>query len=80
MSEHTGSPYEQLLQEWHYRRTVVNQYCDALRLISADDRNARQRWQELSARLATAEIALSQASAQLRSFEEEQALRNLVLA
>jgi chromosome segregation ATPase len=74
MIEQIGSSYEQLLQEWSFRRAVVNEYCNALRLLTPEDRDARQRWQELSGKLATAETALSQASAQLRSYEAEQAL------
>ena len=78
MIEQTGSSYEQLLQEWSFRREVVNEYCNALRLLMPEDRDARQRWQELSGKLATAEVALSQASAHLRSYEEEQALKSVV--
>ncbi len=78
MIEQTGSSYEQLLQEWSFRREMVHEYCNALRLLTPDDHNARQRWQELSGKLATAESALSQVSAQLRSYEAEQALSNQV--
>lgn len=74
MIEQTGSSYEQLLQEWSFRREMVNQYCNALLLLTPEDHDARQRWQEPSGKLASAESALRRASAQLRSYEAERAL------
>ena len=70
MSEYNEQSYERLLQEWAFRREMVNHYCTALQLITPDDRDAQQRWQELSKRLSAAELAFSRANAQLRGYEQ----------
>lgn len=78
MDEHDAAIHERLLREWAFRREVVNCYCGILRLLTPDDPEARQRWRVLSRQLAAAEQALSQARTQLRSYEQEQALRRLL--
>jgi hypothetical protein len=78
MGEHDATVHERLLREWAFRREVVNCFCGILRLLSPDDPEAHQRWRVLSGQLAAAEQALSQARAQLRSYEQEQALRRLL--
>lgn len=78
MDEHDAAVHERLLREWAFRREVVNCYCGALRLLNPDDPGAHQRWRALSGQLAAAMQALSEASARLRSYEQEQALRRLL--
>ena len=78
MSKSTSPTYERLLQEWAFRREMVNYYCRALRLLTPDDPDAPERWRALSGKLAAAERAHRQASVQLRSYEQEQAQGSLV--
>jgi hypothetical protein len=66
MAEQKQPSYEQLLQEWGFKREIVNHYSGALRLLMPDDPNAAQRWRALSGQLDRAEEALCQVSAQLR--------------
>ena len=66
MGNQKQPPYEQLLQEWGFRREMVNHYTGALRLLTPDDPDAAQRWRAVRGQLDSAEEALSQVSAQLR--------------
>jgi hypothetical protein len=66
MAEQKQPPYEQLLQEWVFRREIVNHYAGALRLLMPDDPDAAQRRRALSGQLDRAEAALGQVRAQLR--------------
>jgi hypothetical protein len=76
MGEQQRPPYERLLQEWAFRREMVNFYCRALWLLTPDDPNALERWRGLSRQLTSAEQALRQANAQLRHAQPEQTLKH----
>jgi hypothetical protein len=73
MAKQKQPPYEQLLQEWVFRREIVNHYSGALRLLMPDDPDAAQRWRTLGGQLDRAEETVSQLSAQLRRAYPDQA-------
>jgi hypothetical protein len=66
VAEQKQPTYDELLQEWVFRREMVNHYGAALRLLMPEDPDASERWEVLSGQLTGAEEALNQASAQLR--------------
>ena len=78
MREQASDPCDRLLQEWRFRREVVDSYHRALRFLTLDSRKASQRQQdrlrELNEKLSTALGALRRASDQLRICEHEHAL------
>jgi hypothetical protein len=84
MREHMDYPCQRLLQEWQLRRLMVDSYHRSLRLLppnaaaGPDSPGAPQRYRELrrelNGQLATALLALRQASNHLRHCEEEHAL------
>jgi hypothetical protein len=80
--EQVSDPCEWLLQEWHFRREVVDSYHRALRFLTLDSREAsqrqRERMRELNEKLSTALIALRRASDQLLICEREHALARSV--
>lgn len=82
MHEHAGDPCEGLLQEWHFRRELVDAYYRALRLLTPDSGAALLGQQEmrrdLNEKLAIALLALRHTSDQLRSCEREHAMARLV--
>ena len=78
MREEASDQCEWLLQEWHFRREVVDSYHRALRFLTLDSRTAsqqqRDRVRELHEKLSTALVALRRASDQLRICEREHAM------
>ena len=76
MREQNKHLQERLLQEWQCRREIVTYYSRALLLLASEDRNAYQRWQELSGKLSLAQIDLIHAHDQLQSYEQEFAREN----
>jgi hypothetical protein len=75
MREHIGDPCAWLLQEWHYRREMVDSYHRAIRFLTPECGEAtqrqRERTRELNEKLSAALIALRRASDQLRICERE---------
>ena len=69
MHEQSRQLHEKLMQEYQFRREMVKFYTTALLRLSPGDRDAQQRWSELSAKLSAARIALIQAADQLQSYE-----------
>ncbi len=69
MQEQGAQLHHRLLQEWQFRREMVNFYTTALLRLSPADHNAQQRWSELRAKLSAARIALIQATDQLQSYD-----------
>ena len=64
-----------LLQEWHYRRGMVNYYIDALQRPGSDGPDREHRRRVLQEQLFLAQLAYRHASDQLQSYEQEQAAR-----
>lgn len=69
MQEQNRQLHERLLQECQFRREMVKFYTTTLLRLSPGDRDAQQRWSELTAKLSAARIALIQATDQLQSYE-----------
>jgi hypothetical protein len=78
MREQASDPCEWLLQEWHFRRELVDSYHRALRFLTLDSREASQRQhdrvRELNEQLCRALVALRRASDQLHICEREHAI------
>lgn len=66
--------HDQLMRDWYFRREMVNYYSTALLRLMPYDRDPQARRRELSAKLALAEIALTQVSDQLQAHERHHAL------
>ena len=75
MREQVSYPSEQLLQEWQYRREMVNYYFGVLLRLTPHDNDASQQWRELKGKLSTELSAFRHARDQLRSYEQEHANR-----
>ena len=73
MREQVSYPSEQLLQEWQYRREMVNYYFGVLLRLTPYDNDAYQQWRELNGKLSTELSAFRHARDQLRSYEQEHA-------
>ena len=73
MREQASYPSERLLQEWQYRREMVNYYFGILLRLSPHDNDASQQWRELNGKLSTELSAFRHARDQLRSYEQEHA-------
>ncbi len=73
MREQASDPSERLVQEWQFRREMVNYYSRVLLRLTPNDNDASQRWRELNGRLSTALIEFRQASDLLRRYEQEHA-------
>jgi hypothetical protein len=71
MSQQDGYLGERLLNNWQFRREMVNYYFDSMLRLTPDDKDAYRRWRELSQKLSTALIAFRHASDQLQSYEQE---------
>ena len=71
MHEQNKQLHERLLQDWQFRRKIVNYYSRALLLLAPDDCDASQRWQELNEKLSIAQLALCHTSDQLSGYEQE---------
>ena len=71
MSEQANNLSERLLRDWQFRRQMVNYYFDSLLHLTPNDKDAYQRWRELSGKLTTSLIGLRHASDQLQSYEQE---------
>ncbi len=71
MSEQASYLSERLLKDWQFRRQMVNYYFDSMLRLTPNDKDAYQRWRELSGKLSTALIAFRHASDQLQSYEQE---------
>lgn len=69
--------HDQLMREWYFRREMVNYYSTALLRLMPYDRDLQARRRELSAKLALAEIALTQVSDQLQAYERHHAPAHL---
>ena len=64
---------ERLLQEWQFRREMVNYYFGVLSRLTPNDNDANQRLRELDGKLSPELIAFKHATDQLRSYEQEHA-------
>jgi hypothetical protein len=73
MREQASYSSERLLQEWQFRREMVNYYFGVLLRLTPNDRDANQRWRELNGKLSTEMIAFKHARDQLLSYEQEHA-------
>ena len=73
MHEQVSYPSERLLQEWQYRREMVNYYFGVLSRLTPYDNDASQQWRELNGKLSTELSAFRYARDQLRSYEQEHA-------
>ena len=83
MRQQPSDSCEWLLQEWHYRRDVVDSYHRALRFLTPDSREASQQQRErlrgLNEKLSTALIALRRTSDELRICERARGIDEAVL-
>jgi hypothetical protein len=73
MREQASHPSERLVQEWQFRREMVNYYFGVLLRLTPDDNDAYQRWRELNGKLSTALIEFRHAGDQLRNYEQKHA-------
>jgi len=73
MSEQGSYPSEQLVQEWQYRREMVNYYFGVLLRLTPHDNDAYQQWRELNGKLSMELSAFRHARDQRRSYEQEHA-------
>ena len=71
MREQDSYLAERLLKNWQFRREMVNYYFDSMLRLTPNDKDAYQRWRELSRKLTTSLIALRHASDQLQGYEQE---------
>jgi len=70
MREQASYSSEWLLQEWQFRREMVNYYFGVLSRLTPHDNDANQRWRELNGKLSTELIAFRHAGDGLRSYEQ----------
>jgi hypothetical protein len=73
MSEQDSYLFERLLKDWQFRRQMVNYYFESMLRLTPNDKDAYQRWRELSGKLSTSLIGFRHASDQLQSYEQEHA-------
>lgn len=71
MSEQDAYLGERLLNNWQFRREMINYYFDSMLRLTPNDKDAYQRWRELSGKLSIAMLAFRHASDQLQGYEQE---------
>ncbi len=71
MSEQDSCLGERLLKNWQFRREMVNYYFDSMLRLTPNDKDAYQRWRELSGKLSMSLLAFRHASDQLQGYEQE---------
>jgi len=71
MIEPDGYLGERLLNNWQFRREMVNFYFNSMLRLSPNDKDADIRWRELSRKLFTGLLAFRHASDQLQAYEHE---------
>ena len=71
MHKQTGSPCEELLQQWSAKRELANYYITALLRLSPDAPGALRRKQELCKKVFEAQLSYKHVDDQLRSCYKE---------
>ena len=71
MHKQTGSPCEELLQQWSAKRELANYYITALLRLSPDTPGALRRKQELYKKVFEAQLSLKLVDDQLQSCYQE---------
>jgi len=71
MHKQTGSPCEELLQQWSAKRELANYYITALLRLSPDAPGALRRKQELCKKVFEAQLSLKLVDDQLQSCYQE---------